>query len=301
MALLPELWEELTGLSQEIKNNINAETVEKFKTVLNRAVPSGNVQDEIRYEEFRSVFALDRKGIINSLLHSNDIYTKSKILWTAANHIVRAFGLNHLLFIEWQHLGNYQVSVRQIIDGVEDPQSKGYSFGYRLNEPEVQRGRKYSSSSNRSHSSDSDSHRKNSTSSSSENTGFLDNGFVQVGAKKKNKTKAKSYQPKQNRQKSMTNFEYASHPKKQNSKPHQYSQKKPNNTQIKSTSASSNDSNASEIEFLSESGTSEKNNDRKLSKSVPADNEIVVNPFENFKATSMTMSWADIEDDDDFM
>jgi len=319
MALLPELWDELDVLARELKADVTAESVEKFKTVLNRAIPSVDVQDEIRYEEFRMIFALDRKGIINSLLHSHDIHVKSRILWTSANHIVRAFGLNSILFIEWQHRGNYQVSARQKINGIEDPQSQGYTFNYRFEEDDHP-WQQSSSSSDTGHLGHSNTNRQE----SSEGEGFLDNGFVQVGAKKKNKQKAKNFPSLSKSTNSMNAKKGYSHPPKHqppntpNTPNTPKTPKTPkvsktlktfkkstdcgqSNKKISNESNESNFGNSDEEDFKSKHDT-KKSNDRKLAQSMPTEPSVSVNPFEFFKGKPMTFggSWADV-DDDDFM
>lgn len=130
MALLPELLEDLEKVSTKIKTNLTAELVDEFSNIISRSIPIPNTPDYFKYEAFRIAFKLAGTTIVNGLKREKNANTRSYILWTSAIHIVRWFGLENILYIEWDNA--YVVFCKKPIENVKDPKASGFNFEYKI-------------------------------------------------------------------------------------------------------------------------------------------------------------------------
>lgn len=129
MALLQELFEDLTAISKKLKADLQPEDIMEFSNILSRVIPIPNTPDYFRYETFRMVFKLTGLNLVSGLKKNKSIGVKSHILWTSANHIVKWFGIENILYIDWD--GVYTVYSKKLIEGVENPK-KEYGFEYQI-------------------------------------------------------------------------------------------------------------------------------------------------------------------------
>jgi hypothetical protein len=196
MALLQELYQDLTELSNKIKVKIDPKDVEEFQNTLNRSVPSTNSPDWLRYEEFRLSFQKGgRRMIIDIRKCEEDDFYRSRILWTSANYIVQEFDLEDILYIEWQRDKYYKVYLKQVLDDLPDPIESGYSFEYKLNDTPKQKQhyRQRLTASMPTHSNNSTHSNRSSNSDASTESETkpvsrkTDEGFIHVGPKKTQK------------------------------------------------------------------------------------------------------------------
>lgn len=130
MALLPELLEDLEKIAVKIKSNLTAELVDEFSNIISRSIPIPNTPDYFKYETFRIALKLAGTTIVNGLKREKNPNIRSYILWTSAIHIVRWFGLENILYIEWDN--EYIVFCKKQINDLKDPKAAGYNFEYKI-------------------------------------------------------------------------------------------------------------------------------------------------------------------------